>query len=110
MVGACRTRKWPCVFPSAALENSLANYDYTAIMAMPYMENAPDPKAFYRELVDMAVHGQFVDSGKAIRELGFAPRLLGATLSDSVDWYRRNGYIPQLREGDNHGGRSQAGV
>jgi len=73
-------------------------------------QGTPERPALSREIVDMAVHGQFVDSGKAIRELGFAPRLLGATLSDSVDWYRRNGYIPQLREGDNHGGRSQAGV
>jgi len=40
------------VWYSQALENSLASYDYTAIMAMPYMENAPDPKAFYRDLVD----------------------------------------------------------
>lgn len=34
-----------------ALDNSLARYDFTAIMAMPYMENAPDPGAFYRDLV-----------------------------------------------------------
>ena len=40
------------VWYSQSLDNSLANYDYTAIMAMPYMEQAADPKAFYRELVD----------------------------------------------------------
>jgi poly-beta-1,6-N-acetyl-D-glucosamine N-deacetylase len=40
------------VWYSQALENSLANYDFTAIMAMPLMENAPDPAAFYRSLVD----------------------------------------------------------
>jgi biofilm PGA synthesis lipoprotein PgaB len=40
------------VWYSQALENSLANYDFTAIMAMPLMENAPDPAAFYRALVD----------------------------------------------------------
>ncbi len=34
-----------------AFDNSLARYDFTAIMAMPYMENAPDPDAFYRDLV-----------------------------------------------------------
>ena len=34
-----------------SLDNSLSSYDFTAIMAMPYMEKAPDPKAFYRELV-----------------------------------------------------------
>lgn len=34
-----------------ALDNSLARYDFTAIMAMPYMEQAPDADAFYRDLV-----------------------------------------------------------
>ncbi|HSR65773.1 MAG TPA: poly-beta-1,6-N-acetyl-D-glucosamine N-deacetylase PgaB [Xanthomonadaceae bacterium] len=32
--------------------SSLAHYDYTAVMAMPYMEQAPDTNAFYRQLVD----------------------------------------------------------
>lgn len=40
------------VWYSQALENSLVNYDFTAVMAMPYMENAPDPSAFYQELVE----------------------------------------------------------
>lgn len=40
------------VWYSQALENSLVNYDFTAVMAMPYMENAADPIAFYRELVE----------------------------------------------------------
>ncbi|CUA82789.1 MULTISPECIES: poly-beta-1,6-N-acetyl-D-glucosamine N-deacetylase PgaB [Gulbenkiania] len=40
------------VWYSQALENSLNNYDFTAIMAMPYMENAQDPKAFYREIFE----------------------------------------------------------
>ncbi len=40
------------VWYSQALENSLRNYDFTAIMAMPYMEQAPDAQAFYRELFD----------------------------------------------------------
>jgi biofilm PGA synthesis lipoprotein PgaB len=40
------------VWYSQALENSLVNYDFTAVMAMPYMENAVDSSAFYRELVD----------------------------------------------------------
>lgn len=34
-----------------ALENSLANYDFTAIMAMPYMEQAADPIAFQRQIL-----------------------------------------------------------
>ena len=33
------------VWYSQAFENSLANYDFTAIMAMPYMEKAADSKA-----------------------------------------------------------------
>lgn len=40
------------VWYSQALENSLANYDFTAIMAMPYMENASDSSAFYQALVN----------------------------------------------------------
>jgi biofilm PGA synthesis lipoprotein PgaB len=40
------------VWYSQSLDNSLANYDYTAIMAMPYMENVADPTAFYKALVD----------------------------------------------------------
>ncbi|MFZ9653086.1 MAG: poly-beta-1,6-N-acetyl-D-glucosamine N-deacetylase PgaB [Steroidobacteraceae bacterium] len=42
------------VWYSQAYENSLARYDFTAIMAMPYMENAPDPKSFYAALVERA--------------------------------------------------------
>lgn len=34
-----------------SLENSLANYDFTAIMAMPYMEQVKDPDTFYNDLV-----------------------------------------------------------
>jgi len=37
---------------SQSFESSLAHYDYTAIMAMPYMEQAPDPMAFLHEIVD----------------------------------------------------------
>ncbi len=40
------------VWYSQSLDNSLANYDYTAIMAMPYMEQAADPAAFYKDIVD----------------------------------------------------------
>jgi biofilm PGA synthesis lipoprotein PgaB len=36
---------------SQSLDNSVARYDFTAIMAMPYMERADDPTAFYRDLV-----------------------------------------------------------
>lgn len=34
-----------------SLEQSLKKYDFTAIMAMPYMEQAPDANQFYRQLV-----------------------------------------------------------
>jgi biofilm PGA synthesis lipoprotein PgaB len=37
---------------SQSLESSLAHYDYTSIMAMPYMEQAPDPDAFLHKLVE----------------------------------------------------------
>lgn len=37
---------------SQSLESSLEHYDYTAIMAMPYMEQAPDPEAFLRKIVE----------------------------------------------------------
>lgn len=36
---------------SQSLASSLRHYDFTAIMAMPYMEQAPDHAAFYRDLV-----------------------------------------------------------
>lgn len=34
-----------------SLEQSLKRYDFTAIMAMPYMEQASDPDQFYQQLV-----------------------------------------------------------
>jgi biofilm PGA synthesis lipoprotein PgaB len=34
-----------------SLENSLRDYDFTAIMAMPYMEQVKDPATFYKNLV-----------------------------------------------------------
>ncbi len=35
-----------------SLEDSLHDYDYTAIEAMPYMEQAADPISFYHDLVE----------------------------------------------------------
>ncbi len=40
------------VWYAQSLDNSLANYDFTAIMAMPYMEKANDPKAFMQQLIE----------------------------------------------------------
>lgn len=37
---------------SQSLSESIKNYDYTAIMAMPYMEQATDHKMFYKQIVD----------------------------------------------------------
>jgi poly-beta-1,6-N-acetyl-D-glucosamine N-deacetylase len=37
---------------SQSLDSSLARFDYTAIMAMPYMEQATEPTAFLHELVN----------------------------------------------------------
>lgn len=34
-----------------SLEDSLKNYDFTAIMAMPYMEKASDPNQFFTDMV-----------------------------------------------------------
>jgi biofilm PGA synthesis lipoprotein PgaB len=34
-----------------SLDNSVARFDFTAIMAMPYMEKATDPEAFFRDIV-----------------------------------------------------------
>ncbi len=39
------------VWYSQAFENSLANYDFTAIMAMPYMEGATDHAQFFKDLI-----------------------------------------------------------
>ncbi|OGQ82300.1 MAG: hypothetical protein A2289_00545 [Deltaproteobacteria bacterium RIFOXYA12_FULL_58_15] len=49
--------------------------------------------AISREIVDMIVHGQFVDSSKAKTELGFTVRPLEDTLMASFEWYRANGFI-----------------
>ncbi|MGA8892322.1 MAG: poly-beta-1,6-N-acetyl-D-glucosamine N-deacetylase PgaB [Anaeromyxobacteraceae bacterium] len=63
-----------------ALDNSLARYDFTAIMAMPYMENAPDPGAFYRDLVAE------VKARKAMKKVVFELQ--------AVDWREGSKPIP----------------
>jgi biofilm PGA synthesis lipoprotein PgaB len=69
-----------------ALDNSLARYDFTAIMAMPYMENAPDPGSFYRDLVAE------VKARKAMKKVVFELQ--------AVDWREGSKPIPseQLAE------------
>ncbi|HYG70035.1 MAG TPA: poly-beta-1,6-N-acetyl-D-glucosamine N-deacetylase PgaB [Anaeromyxobacteraceae bacterium] len=65
------------VWYSQSLDNSVARYDFTAIMAMPYMEQAPDPAAFYRDLVE-AVSARPGAMRKVVFEL------------QNVDWRRGN--------------------
>lgn len=36
---------------SQSLGDALRDYDFTAVMAMPYMEKAPDPKEFFEKIV-----------------------------------------------------------
>jgi biofilm PGA synthesis lipoprotein PgaB len=69
------------VWYSQSLDNSLANYDYTAIMAMPYMENADDPMAFFKQLVDR-VNEHPGAMGKVVFEL------------QTVDWRHDDAPIP----------------
>lgn len=69
------------VWYSQALDNSIAHYDFTAIMAMPYMERAADPAAFYRELV------------AAVKERPGAMRKVVFELQ-AVDWRDGNRPIP----------------
>lgn len=68
------------VWYSQALENSLRNYDFTAIMAMPYMEQASDPKAFYADLVK-----KVLDRPGAIDRVVFELQ--------TVDWRRDNAQL-----------------
>jgi biofilm PGA synthesis lipoprotein PgaB len=69
------------VWYSQSLDNSLARYDFTAIMAMPYMERAADAPAFFRELVQ-AVN----DRPGAMRKVVFELQ--------AVDWREQNRPVP----------------
>lgn len=68
------------VWYSQALENSLRNYDFTAIMAMPYMEQAPDHAAFYSDLVK-----KVLDRPGAIDRVVFELQ--------TVDWRKDNALL-----------------
>jgi biofilm PGA synthesis lipoprotein PgaB len=69
------------VWYSQALENSLRNYDFTAIMAMPWMEQAPDHDAFYSDLVK-----KVLDRPGAIDRVVFELQ--------TVDWRKDNALLP----------------
>jgi dihydroflavonol-4-reductase len=45
------------------------------------------------EGVRLARHKMFVDSSKAVRELGFQPGPLEAALERAIHWYNENGYL-----------------
>ncbi|MFL5299926.1 MAG: poly-beta-1,6-N-acetyl-D-glucosamine N-deacetylase PgaB, partial [Anaeromyxobacteraceae bacterium] len=68
------------VWYSQSLDNSIARYDFTAIMAMPYMEKAPDHAAFFRDLV------RAVEARGAIKKVLFELQ--------SLDWQDGNRPIP----------------
>ncbi len=63
-----------------SLDNSVARYDFTAIMAMPYMERATDPVAFFRDLAGAV--GRRGAMKKVVFEL------------QTVDWREGNRPIP----------------
>jgi biofilm PGA synthesis lipoprotein PgaB len=63
-----------------SLDNSVARYDFTAIMAMPYMEKAADPETFYKDIVGAV--GRRGAMKKVVFEL------------QSVDWRDGNRPIP----------------
>jgi len=40
-------------------QNFITNYDYTVVMAMPYMENVDNPKVWFKSLVQNAKSNQY---------------------------------------------------
>lgn len=98
------------VWYAQALENSLVNYDFTAVMAMPYMENAADPAAFYRELVER-IKGRPGAIDKVVMELQTVDwrdnKLLSSqTIADTISslyemGVQHVGYYPDMLF-DNH--------
>jgi biofilm PGA synthesis lipoprotein PgaB len=63
-----------------SLDNSIARFDFTAVMAMPYMERVADPAAFFREIVGA------VDRRGAMKRVVFELQ--------TVDWRNGNRPIP----------------
>jgi biofilm PGA synthesis lipoprotein PgaB len=89
---------------SQSLDSSLAHYDYTAIMAMPYMEQAPDPMAFLRQIVDKVAErpgamSKVVFELQSVNWLNNDEPLPGTELADTIrtlyGWGVRNvAYYP----------------
>jgi biofilm PGA synthesis lipoprotein PgaB len=65
---------------SQSLDNSVARYDFTAIMAMPYMERETDQASFFRDLV------------AAVERRGAMKRVVFEL--QTVDWRDGNRLIP----------------
>ncbi|WP_242393220.1 poly-beta-1,6-N-acetyl-D-glucosamine N-deacetylase PgaB [Anaeromyxobacter oryzisoli] len=74
------------VWYSQSLDNSIARYDFTAIMAMPYMEKAADPVTFFHDLAGA------VDDRGAMKKVVFELQ--------SVDWRNKNRPIPSRELAD----------
>ena len=68
------------VWYSQSLDNSIARYDFTAIMAMPYMEKTDDTAAFFRGLV------RSVEDRGALKKVVFELQ--------AVDWKNGNRLVP----------------
>lgn len=79
-----------------SLEESLKHYDFTAIMAMPYMEQVNDPNQFYQDLINRVK--QYPDGlRKTVFEL------------QAVDW-RNNTKVPSQEMADTIQSLYQQGV
>jgi poly-beta-1,6-N-acetyl-D-glucosamine N-deacetylase len=75
------------VWYSQALDNSLARYDFTAIMAMPHMEKVTDANAFFRELTN-----KVKEHPGALNKVVFEIQ--------AVDWKDGNRLIPNQEMAD----------
>ena len=52
-----------------------------------------NPARYLTTGVEQVRHGQFLDCTKAERELGMRRRPLAETFGDSLEWFRRHGYL-----------------
>lgn len=73
-----------------SLSGSIKNYDYTAIMAMPYMEEASDARQFYKDIV-MRVQQEQCGLERTVMEL------------QTVNWRKNNEPISSAELSDTIG-------
>ncbi len=75
----------------------LKHYDYTAVMAMPYMENAKDPQAWLKELVSRVaeIPGALDKTVFELQSVDWrsSKPVDGATLAQQMHLLQRNGVI-----------------